>query len=74
MTRRPWDVDPDPVEIERARQRDAAADEIERCRRIWHDARTRRDDVYRQLHDAERAEVLAALAYRAATAAYEALK
>lgn len=74
MTRRPWDVDPDPVEMERARERAALADEIERCRRVWHEARQVRDQAYRQLHDAERAELLAEAAYRSATATYEAWK
>lgn len=72
--RRPWDVDPDPVELERARARDAAADEIERCRRAWLNARTAREDVYRQLHELERAELNAEAAFRAAHVAYEALK
>lgn len=74
MTRRPWDVEPDRVEVEKGRRLSNLADEIERCRRVWHAARAARDDVYRQLHEAEQAEVLAALAYRAAVTEYEAAK
>lgn len=74
MTTRPWDVEPDPVEMERARQRDRAADEVERCRRIWHAARQARDDAYRALHETERAELLAEAGYRAACAEYDTLK
>ena len=72
--RRPWEVDPDPVELERAKLRDHLADDIERCRRTWHDARAARDDAYRALHDAVRAELVAENAYRAAVAAHEAQK
>jgi len=61
MSRRPWEIDPDPVEVERAR-------------RHWHTAKTHREDVYRQLHEAERAEIFAAEAYRVAVAEYEAQK
>jgi hypothetical protein len=74
MSRRPWEIDPDPVEVERAHRRQQLADEIERCRRHWHTAKTHREDVYRQLHEAERAEIFAAEAYRVAVAEYEAQK
>ncbi len=72
--KRPWDVEPDPVEVERAHLRQQLADEIERCRRRWHDAKTAREDIYRQLHECERAEIFAAEAYRVAVAEYEAQK
>ena len=74
MSARPWDVEPDPVEMERAHVRQQLADEIERCRRQWHSARQARDDAYRKLHEAERAELLAEAEYRSATATYEAHK
>ncbi len=72
--RRPWEVESDPVELERARVRDRLADEVERCRRLWHAARTAREDAYRRLHETERAEILAGQAYSAAVAEYEAQK
>ena len=58
--------------VELGRERDRLADEIERCRRDWHAARTAVDATQRDLRERMRAQVMAELAYRAAVAAYEA--
>lgn len=61
-------------DTERALARDHAADEIERCRMLWHEARTTRDQAWRDAEAAVRAMLDAEAAYRAAVAAYEAVK
>lgn len=65
---------PTPDAIARGRELSDLADAIERARMLWHAARQARDDAYRELHHAERVELLAEQEYRAAVAAYEARK
>ena len=43
---------------------DAQAVEIERLRRVWHQARTDRDTALRRFYDAVRAELAAESAFR----------
>ena len=68
-------ADPTPTDAySYGRRRDDAADEVERCRAIWHTARTEVDVAKRALLDAMRAAVLAEIAYREAWARYEAVR
>ena len=60
--------------VDYGRRRDDAADDVERCRAKWHTTRTRVDAAKWELHQAIRAQVLAEIDYRAAVAAYEAVR
>ena len=63
-----------PYDLERARARDAAADVVARARQHWHETRTTADEALLALRQAMTATVLAEQAFRAAVAAYEAVK
>ena len=65
---------PLPGSIEYGQRRDHAADDVERCRRIWHSSRAEVDVAKRHLMDAMRAEIMAAEMYRQAWEIYEAVR